>query len=155
MSKRVYEIARDRSLESKEVIQRLREAGVEVRSNFSSIEENVYERVLGTGATGETQNGGSATENYAADEGEREPTRPRPGALLRACAIDLPPDDVVEAVEFERFFRLNLTYGDLQGPVVLNLRASSAEGAPFALPARADSRCSCRRSRSACAGRSR
>jgi biotin operon repressor len=32
MSKRVYEIAREQSLASKEVIQRLKEAGVEVKS---------------------------------------------------------------------------------------------------------------------------
>ena len=47
MSKRVYEIAREQSLESKEVIQRLKEAGVEVKSHSSSVEDNVYERVFG------------------------------------------------------------------------------------------------------------
>ena len=122
MSKRVYEIARERSLETKEVIERLRSAGVEVKNHFAMVDESVYGRVFGDGQSP------PATEDYAADEVEREPKAPRPGALLRACAIDLPPGDVVEAVEFERFFRLNLTYGDLQGPVLLNLRASSAEG---------------------------
>ena len=37
MSKRVYEIARELDLESKEVISRLREAGVEVKSHSSSV----------------------------------------------------------------------------------------------------------------------
>ena len=35
------------------------------------------------------------------------------GAFVRACRIDLPPDDVVEEIEFERFFRLNLNFLDL------------------------------------------
>ncbi len=47
MSKRVYEIAREQSLDNKEVIQRLQEAGVEVKSHSSSVDENVYERVFG------------------------------------------------------------------------------------------------------------
>lgn len=46
------------------------------------------------------------------------------GALLNACSIDLPPGDVVESVEFERFFRLNLVYGDVQGPMVLNFESA-------------------------------
>ena len=51
MSKRVYEIAREQSLDNKEVIQRLQEAGVEVKSHSSSVDENVYERVFGDGDT--------------------------------------------------------------------------------------------------------
>ena len=50
MSKRVYEIARELDLESKEVISRLREAGVEVKSHSSSVEDPIYERVFGDGA---------------------------------------------------------------------------------------------------------
>ena len=44
MSKRVYEIAREQSLENKEVIRRLQDAGVEVKSHSSSVDENVYEK---------------------------------------------------------------------------------------------------------------
>lgn len=44
-----------------------------------------------------------------------------PGSLISACAIDLPADDVVEAIDFERFFRLNITYGDLEGPLILDI----------------------------------
>src|ERR687898_123380 len=65
MSKRVYEIAREQSLESKEVIQRLKEAGVEVKSHSSSVEDNVYERVFGSGA--ETPNGRSAAQEVRAE----------------------------------------------------------------------------------------
>ena len=67
MSKRVYEIAREQSLKSKEVIQRLKEAGVQVKSHSSSVEDNVYERVFGAGPSVETPNGRSAAQEARAD----------------------------------------------------------------------------------------
>ena len=76
MSKRVYEIAREQSLESKEVIQRLKEAGVEVKSHSSSVEDNVYERVFGAGPSVETPNGRS---------------RPRRPARMRSARDTAPP----------------------------------------------------------------
>src|SRR5918912_720465 len=74
MSIRVYEIAREQSLESKEVIQRLREAGVDVKSHSSSVEENVYERVFGDG---ETPNGRSAAQEAEAQEASPQKKRRR------------------------------------------------------------------------------
>jgi hypothetical protein len=41
------------------------------------------------------------------------------GEVVSACRIDLPKNDVVESIDFERFFRLNLSYGDLRGPALL------------------------------------
>lgn len=41
------------------------------------------------------------------------------GDLIDGCAIDLPKNDVVEAIEFERFFVLNVRYQDLQRPATL------------------------------------
>ena len=35
------------------------------------------------------------------------------GEFVDECRIDLPKNDVIEAIEFERFFRLNLRFGDL------------------------------------------
>ena len=49
MSKRVYEIARERSLETKEVIERLKSAGIEVKNHFAVVDEPIYERVFGDG----------------------------------------------------------------------------------------------------------
>src|SRR5215211_6380957 len=49
MSKRVYEIARELDLDTKEVIGRLNEAGIEVRHHSASVEDPVYERVFGDG----------------------------------------------------------------------------------------------------------
>jgi len=42
---------------------------------------------------------------------------------------------VVEAVEFERFFTLKLVYGDVVGPVVINLRGAP-DGAEEEAPLR-------------------
>ena len=53
MSKRVYEIARELNLESKEVIGRLNDAGVRVKSHSSSVDEPDYERVFGAAANGD------------------------------------------------------------------------------------------------------
>jgi translation initiation factor IF-2 len=72
MSKRVYEIAREQSLGSKEVIQRLKEAGVEVKSHSSSVEDNVYDRVFGVGASVETPNGRTEAQEAEAQEARVE-----------------------------------------------------------------------------------
>lgn len=39
---------------------------------------------------------------------------PPAGRLLDNCRIDLPRGDVVEEIEFEKFFKLNLLFGDLR-----------------------------------------
>ena len=82
MSKRVYEIAREQSLESKEVIQRLKEAGVQVKSHSSSVEDNVYERVFGAGPSVETPNGRSAAQEAEAQEARADAERSGHGATI-------------------------------------------------------------------------
>jgi translation initiation factor IF-2 len=52
MGKRVYEIARELSLETREVMDRLREAGVEVNNHFAVVDDPVYDRVFGDGPNG-------------------------------------------------------------------------------------------------------
>jgi len=56
MSKRVYEIAKEQSLETKEVMGRLQEAGIEVKNHFAAVEDDTYARLFG-GNDG-AQNGG-------------------------------------------------------------------------------------------------
>lgn len=41
------------------------------------------------------------------------------GEVVSACRIDLPKNDVIESIDFERFFLLNLSYGDVRGPATL------------------------------------
>jgi translation initiation factor IF-2 len=69
MSKRVYEIAREQSLDNKEVIQRLQDAGVDVKSHSSSVDENVYERVFGDS---DTPNGRTDAQEAEAQEARAE-----------------------------------------------------------------------------------
>lgn len=52
MSKRVYEIAKEMSLGTKEVMGRLQDAGIEVKNHFATVENDTYARVFG-------ENGGS------------------------------------------------------------------------------------------------
>ena len=89
MSKRVYEIARELDLESKEVISRLREAGVEVKSHSSSVAEPVYERVFGDGANG-AQNGRSEAQEAEAREARAEAERSGHGANVAASPAEEP-----------------------------------------------------------------
>ncbi|HET7271822.1 MAG TPA: translation initiation factor IF-2 [Rubrobacter sp.] len=88
MSKRVYEIAREQSLESKEVIQRLKEAGVEVKSHSSSVEDNVYEQVFGAGA--ETSNGRSEAQEAEAQGARVEAEHTGHGATIQEAPAEEP-----------------------------------------------------------------
>src|ERR671913_1642651 len=89
MSKRVYEIARELDLESKEVISRLREAGVEVKSHSSSVEDPVYERVFGDGENG-AQNGRSEAQEAEAREARAEAERSGHGANVATSPAEEP-----------------------------------------------------------------
>src|SRR5215207_1248780 len=88
MSKRVYEIARELDLESKEVISRLREAGVEVKSHSSSVEEPVYERVFGAKARAEAERSGHGATLAAAPAEEPVSVPPRKERKRRRVVID-------------------------------------------------------------------
>src|ERR671918_978783 len=90
MSKCVYEIAREQSLESKEVIQRLKEAGVQVKSHSSSVEDNVYERVFGAGPSVETPNGRSAAQEAEAQEARTDAERSGHGATMPEAPAEEP-----------------------------------------------------------------
>jgi len=90
MSKRVYEIAREQSMKSKEVIQRLKEAGVQVKSHSSSVEDNVYERVFGAGPSVETPNGRSAAQEAEAQEARADAERSGHGATMAEAPAEEP-----------------------------------------------------------------
>ncbi len=49
MNKRVHEIAKERGLPAKEVLQKLKAAGIEVKAASSSVDEAVALRALGNG----------------------------------------------------------------------------------------------------------
>ncbi len=89
MSKRVYEIARELDLDTKEVIGRLNEAGVEVKHHSASVEDPVYERVFGDGANG-AQNGRSEAQEAEAREAHAEAERSGHGATVAAAPDEEP-----------------------------------------------------------------
>jgi translation initiation factor IF-2 len=87
MSKRVYEIARELDLESKEVMDRLKEAGVEVKSHSSSVEDPVYERVFGANGRSEAERSGHGA-NAAPEEEPVSGPRRRKERKRRRVVID-------------------------------------------------------------------
>jgi translation initiation factor IF-2 len=96
MSKRVYEIAREQSLGSKEVIQRLKEAGVEVKSHSSSVEDNVYDRVFGVGASVETPNGRTEAQEAEAQEARVEAEHSGHGATMAEAPAEEPVSEPLQ-----------------------------------------------------------
>ncbi|MDQ4106847.1 MAG: translation initiation factor IF-2 N-terminal domain-containing protein, partial [Actinomycetota bacterium] len=66
MSKRIYEIAKELNLETKEVIGRLNAAGVGVKHHSATVEDPVFERVFGNGQG--AQNGRTKAQEEEAQE---------------------------------------------------------------------------------------
>jgi len=97
MSKRVYEIAREQSLESKQVIERFKEAGVEVKSHSSSVEDKVYEQVFGNGATTADVTPNGRTE--AQEEAERSGHNATIQEVPAEEPVSVPAEAVAEATE--------------------------------------------------------
>ncbi len=98
MSRRIYEIARELDLDTKEVIGRLNEAGVEVKHHSASVEDPVYERVFGDGADG--QNGRSEAQEAEAREARAEADMSGHGATIAAApaeeVVSTPPQEKKE-----------------------------------------------------------
>src|SRR5918911_730930 len=87
MSRRVYEIARELDLDTKEVICRLNEAGVEVKHHSASVEDPVYERVFGDWSR---NNGRSEAQEAEAREVRAEVERSGHGATVAAAPAEEP-----------------------------------------------------------------
>ena len=90
MSKRVHEIAKELGLNSKEVIGRLKDAGVEVKSHSSSVEDPVYERVFGPATNGATNGGRSAAQETEAQEAREAAERSGHGATIQEAPAEEP-----------------------------------------------------------------
>ena len=99
MSKRVYEIAKELNLESKEVLSQLRDAGVEVKSHSSSVDEPVYERVFGNGANGQADtNGRTAAQEEEAQEARVEAEHSGHNATIS----DAPAEETVSVPDSQK-----------------------------------------------------
>jgi translation initiation factor IF-2 len=89
MSKRVHEIAKERGLPAKEVLDKLRAAGINVKAVSSSVDEAAAARALGNG-------GGNAGGNASAAPAPAPPTRPARKAADGAAPARKPPADVAQ-----------------------------------------------------------
>src|SRR5215213_482445 len=104
MGKRVYEIARELSLETKEGMERLKEAGVEVNNHFAVVEDPVYERVFGENGRAAAPPGAAGAENGRAEapasdtkesRKERKGGRKRRRVVIDASATNRGPRPTV------------------------------------------------------------
>jgi translation initiation factor IF-2 len=94
MNKRVHEIAKERGLAPKEVLARLKAAGVDVKAASSSVDEQVAQRVLNGGSVGSgpaPNGGGQATAAPAA------PAAPVAANGQAAVAADAPAAPAADA----------------------------------------------------------
>ena len=92
MSKRVYEIAKEMSLETKEVIGRLKDAGVDVNHHSATVEDADYKRVFTGGAVDPAQvaNGRTEAEEAEAREAHAEAERSGHNATIAAAPAEEP-----------------------------------------------------------------
>ena len=90
MNKRVHEIAKERGLEAKYVLARLKAAGVDVKASSSSVDEEVAKRVLANGGDSKSRRpaaakAASAEQPAQAAAPKREPA-PQPRRAARRPA---------------------------------------------------------------------
>jgi translation initiation factor IF-2 len=97
-SKRVHEIAKERGLPAKDVLARLKAAGVDVKASSSSVDEEVASRVLANGgqsrSDGQSRSGGQAGSGSAA---KAKPAAEQPSAKPAAERPKAKSDDVAKA----------------------------------------------------------
>jgi translation initiation factor IF-2 len=82
MNKRVHEIAKENGLASKDVLARLKAAGIEVKASSSSVDEDVARRVLANGSA--AAKASSAPRAVAADSTPPQAVRATPAAASTA-----------------------------------------------------------------------
>jgi translation initiation factor IF-2 len=73
-NRRVYEIAKELSLETKEVMQRLQDAGHEVKNHFAAVDDSTYDKVFGNGRSSEA---GESAQQRPAKKGGRDSRKRR------------------------------------------------------------------------------
>ncbi len=105
MNKRVHQIAKERGLPSKDVLERLRAAGIDVKAASSNVDEDVALKVLGNGdgaaanaAPAATATTPRATPKPGADGASQQTPAPAPTAepQSRAQATQTPPPGRVD-----------------------------------------------------------
>ncbi|HEX5308166.1 MAG TPA: translation initiation factor IF-2 N-terminal domain-containing protein, partial [Solirubrobacteraceae bacterium] len=92
-NKRVHEIAKERGLAPKDVLARLKEAGIDVKASSSSVDEEVASRVLANGgqtrpSSGSGSDSGSSVPAKAKPAAEKAKAKPADGAKAQAKSAE-------------------------------------------------------------------
>src|ERR1700757_3552683 len=77
MSKRVHEIAKERGLPAKEVLEKLRAAGINVKAVSSSVDEAAAAKALGNGGSRPAGNAAPASAPRKSGDGKAAVDKPR------------------------------------------------------------------------------
>jgi hypothetical protein len=125
MSKRVYEIARELNLSTKEVIERLNAAGMEVKSHFAVVQDPLVERVFGEGSEGEGSDGTASNGRSQAQDVETSP-----------AIIPSPPEASRSGIEWLR--KRSLPIRVYVAAAMLAFAVAAGVGATTALMMRGD-----------------
>jgi hypothetical protein len=125
MSKRVYEIARELNLSTKEVIERLNAAGMEVKSHFAVVQDPLVERVFGEGSEGEGSDGTASNGRSQAQDVETSP-----------AIIPSPPEASRSGIEWLR--KRSLPIRVYVAAAMLVFAVAAGVGATTALMVRGD-----------------
>jgi hypothetical protein len=115
MSKRVHEIAQELDLSTKEVIDRLNDAGIEVKSHLAVVEDPLVERVFGEGTDGAAPNGRSEHKKPEALPGWSQPRRKR-SSIRRVLAYILAAASVLAVAAGIGAMAALVMQGDLSLP---------------------------------------
>jgi translation initiation factor IF-2 len=140
MNKRVHQIAKERGLPSKDVLERLRAAGIDVKAASSNVDEDVALRVLDTrppnGAAASPDPAPTATATAVplkpaepASDGATEPEQRPPAPEPRARATQAQPADRDAAQPAERDAQPAARVDHKQRPTRDSLQGERAPGA--------------------------
>jgi translation initiation factor IF-2 len=91
--KRVYELAKERGLSSKELLARLQEAGVDVKAAASSVDEAEVAKLLSSGSKDGAQAKAAAEKKAATEKKAAAAKQPTPSEPKRAAAPKLAPSE--------------------------------------------------------------
>ncbi|CAN5577942.1 translation initiation factor IF-2 [soil metagenome] len=128
MSKRVYEIAKELNLETKEVIGRLNEAGVDVKHHSATVDEPIFERVFGNG---QPQNGRTEAQEEEAQEARAEAERSGHESAIAEAPAEEPVSVSVPETEAEK----PKAGGKKRRRVVIDASATNRSARPSPAPA--------------------
>ena len=97
-NKRVHEIAKERGLPAKDVLARLKEAGIDVKASSSSVDEEVASRVLANGgqarpASASASDSSSASPAKTKPAAEKAKAKPADGAKAQAKSAERPKSE--------------------------------------------------------------